>query len=118
MGKPKPKGKGRVFEDRAAKALGARKQPGSGNQVGKKGDLEFAQAESFVAECKETEGKTLALEMHWLRKIDKEARDHRKKPMFLFSFKNMDIPCPKDWAAIPLPLMKKLIVAAGWEAML
>lgn len=105
-------------ETRAVKKLrrlGVHKQRGSGNQHHAKGDLEGIQPESLLGECKTTDKRHLPINMAWLRKITREARGVRKTPLLIFGFEGMTPPTPKDWAAIPLEVFEKLIVAAGWD---
>lgn len=105
-------------EQRAGKKLqrlGARAQPGSGNQLARKGDFDVPTPESFLAEAKSTVTQTLAVNMGWLRKIDREARGVRKTPMLIMQFEAMSVPVPKDWAAVPLEVLVRLIEAAGWD---
>lgn len=109
---------GERHENRSAKKLrrlGIRKQRGSGNQHHAKGDLEGTQPESLLGECKTTDKRHLPINMAWLRKITREARAVRKTPLLIFGFEAMTPPTPKDWAAIPLEVFERLVIAAGWD---
>ena len=117
-----PERVGDRLETKAAKALkslGARKTPGSGNYVGRKGDLDVARPESLLFEAKEITGRRVTpIEITgWLRKIVREARGVRKTPALILGFTDMEGSCPKQWAAIPLEVFEKLVLAAGWEAL-
>jgi len=101
------------------KSLGARKTPGSGNYVGRKGDLDIARPESIVFESKEITGRRVTpIEItSWLRKIVREARGARKTPALVLGFPDMEGACPKQWAAVPVEVFERLVLAAGWEAL-
>ena len=114
LGKPKAP-KGMASEKKNAKTLGARLQPGSGNYVGKKGDFDMVEPESFLGENKETKAASINLKFSWLSKISREARDYRKKPFLVIDFSRMDSVHPTQWACLPLDLFKKLMDNAGWD---
>ena len=104
---------------RALKALGAKKTPGSGNYIGKKGDLDIHRPESILFESKEITGRRESpVEITgWLRTIVREARGVRTTPSLILGFPNMEGGCPKEWAAVPLEVFERLVLAAGWEAL-
>lgn len=58
-------------EKRAAKAYGARVQPGSGSMAGAKADVR--KEGELRVECKHTTGKSISIKQEWLRKVAKEA---------------------------------------------
>lgn len=74
---------GRRSEENLSRRLGLRKQPGSGNMEGAKGDLK---GQEFLVEAKATENKTMSVELSWLHKIKYEARDAGKLPALSISF--------------------------------
>lgn len=100
-------------------SLGARKQSGSGNYIGAKGDIDFKEPESLLFELKEITGRRMsAVEVTaWLRKIAGEARGVRKTPGLVIKFPNLEGAVPKVWAMLPLDVMRDLVEAAGWEAL-
>lgn len=102
-------------EERVAKKLPWRRQPGSGNQPGKKGDFEDPRPESVVGEGKTTEGRVIVVEMSWVRKIWREATEMRKKPILVLGFENMPPPVEEDWGAMPMSVVRALTEAAGWD---
>lgn len=111
---------GTAHEKRTVKKLsklGARRQPGSGNQTGKKGDIPLDRAETILFENKTTTGVVLSLNYSDVRKITREARDDRRVPGLLLAWENVKGPYPKDWGALPLEVLERLIRAAGWEAL-
>ena len=97
--------------------LGARKQAGSGNYAGRKGDLDIPEPETLLIESKEITGRRVdAVEItQWLRKITREARGKRKKPCLVIGFPDLEGAVAKEWGMLPLSLLEKLILAAGWE---
>ena len=105
--------------ERTLQALGAKKTPGSGNYIGRKADLECARPESILFEAKEiTKRRVTPVEITgWLRKIVREARGVRKTPALILGFPDMEGAIPQDWAAIPLEVFERLVLAAGWEAL-
>jgi len=110
----KPKApRGMASEKKSAKALGMSLQPGSGNYIGRKGDFENREPESYLGENKETIHGSMALKFSWLSKISREARDYRKKPFLVIDFSNVDSSHPTKWACVPLELFKQLLDATG-----
>jgi len=105
--------KGMASEKRNAKTLGARLQPGSGNYIGRKGDFEHAEPESFLGENKATKNASFPLKFSTLAKISREARDLRKEPYLTIDFENVESYQPTVWACIPIELFKKLMDATG-----
>lgn len=103
--------------EKKLKRLGARKQAGSGNYAGRKGDVDIPEPETLLIESKEITGRRVsAVEITaWLRKITREARGKRKKPCLVVGFPDLEGAVAKEWGMIPLDLLEKLVVAAGWE---
>ena len=107
--------KGMASEKRNAKTLGAKLQPGSGNYIGRKGDFDHAEPESFLGENKATKHASFPLKFSVLSKISREARDLRKEPYLTIDFENVESYQPTVWACIPIELWKKLMDASGWS---
>lgn len=104
--------------ERKLKRLGARKQPGSGNYAGMPADIDIPEPETLLIESKEITGRRITpIELtSWLRKITREARaSGRKKPCLVVGFPDMEGAVAKEWGMLPLDLLEKLILAAGWE---
>lgn len=97
--------------------LGAKRQPGSGNQPGKKGDIQLAELESVLFENKTTAGQVLKVRYADLCKITREARAERRTPGVILGFENAEGPYPQDWAALPLEVLNRLLEVAGWDAL-
>lgn len=99
---------GRKAEDKAGKRLNAVVHAGSGAIAGYKGDLTKNQ---FLMESKATEAKSLRVDLHWLRKITKEAMDVNKFPALLIQFVAADadtLPAG-SWVAMPEYVFKELV---------
>ncbi len=103
--------------EKKLKGLGARKQPGSGNYAGKPADIDIPEPETLLIESKEITGRRInPIEItSWLRKITREARGRRKSPCLVVGFADMAGAIPKEWAMLPLELLERLVLAAGWE---
>ncbi len=102
---------GRVAEKKLAKRMGARLTPGSGNQLGAKGDLDFG---DFLMETKATEGETYRLEHELLAKIEREALAKSKNPAFHVQFVDRQAN-PKrfgSWVMVPEWLWEQMRDAA------
>jgi hypothetical protein len=118
--KKTPERVGTRFEnelEKKLKGIGARKQPGSGNYVGKPADLSLDEPGTLLMELKEITGRRVdPVEItKWLRKITREARGSGRKPCLAISFPNLGGPVAKHWAMLPVDVLEKLILAAGWE---
>lgn len=101
-------------EDRVAKKLGGRRQPGSGASPYAKGDVkqpsgvEFS-PDRFLIECKQTEKKSLRVQGQWLSKITREAMAAGKEPALEFEIQGYEDPqLEKEWIAIPLSVFRRL----------
>jgi hypothetical protein len=112
MGKTQ-ENKGMASEKRNAKALGARCQPGSGNYIGRKGDFDFSEPESFLGENKATKNASFSLKFSVLAKISREARDLRKEPFLTIDFENVQSHQPTVWVCVPRELFTKFMAASG-----
>lgn len=118
--KKTPERVGDRFENKIAKKLrgiGARKQPGSGNYAGKPADIVLDEPGTLLLELKEITGRRVdPVEItKWLRKVTREARGTGRKPGLVIDFPNLGGPVPKHWVMIPVDVLKKLVLAAGWE---
>lgn len=85
-------------ERSSAKRSGKRTVPGSGNRLGKPGDL---RGDEDLGELKTTEKTDTRIQLRWLRKIAYEALTQGKQPMIEFEFTKLTPPCPKKWVMIP-----------------
>lgn len=64
---------------------------------------------AFQRECKHTEGASIALKKEWLEKIDREAMVAGRKPLLVVGFDGMAPGVDKQWAVLPLRLLKELM---------
>lgn len=102
-------------EKRIAKALGGKRQPGSGSSPYAKGDvIQKSPAghslTKFLIECKQTKHKSLSIKGEWLTKISREAMAAGKEPALQFEIKgNEDTFVEGDWIAVPLSVFKRLL---------
>lgn len=99
---------GRKAEQKLAKRMGGRLTPGSGNQVGAKGDIVLA---DVLMETKATEAESYRLELDLLAKIETEALASGKNPAFHVQFVHGDAR-PKrfgSWVMIPEWLFQRLL---------
>lgn len=95
-------------EQRVADKLGGIVQRGSGNQPGKRGDVQIG--DYFLTECKvDTKGKSITILKKWLLKIDREATQAGMLPALVFGFDKMDIGVEKDWAAVPKSVFSEML---------
>ena len=85
-------------ENSSAKRSGKRRVPGSGNQLGKPGDI---QGDEDLGELKTTQKTDTRIQLKWLRKIAYEALTQGKKPMIEFEFTKLEPPCPRKWVMVP-----------------
>jgi len=106
-----PKGQ----ENRVARVLSGRRQPGSGSSPYAKGDVIQKSSEGhslskFLVECKQTKHKSLSVKGEWLSKISREAMAAGKEPALQFEIKGIeDTFAERDWIAIPLSVFKRLL---------
>lgn len=85
-------------EERIAQALGGRRQPGSGNKLGRQGDVDHP---DLYVEAKSTTKESLRLRAEWLVTAAGRAFMHRKKPVVALSFEALP-ESRRDWVVIPL----------------
>lgn len=104
---------GRVSEQRLAKSLGSKLNPGSGAVAGVKGD--FIVSEDYLVEAKSTTGRAISVQHAWLGKISKEARDISKSPALALSYVTGDgRPVPNgEWVCVPMKVWLSLIQERG-----
>lgn len=115
-------------ERRVAKAIGGRRQPGSGAGVfarANKGDVHRADKRfPMLVECKRTSGKeSLRLEALFLTKITHESIGKGAHPGLAIQFdddvmsavarKHGYHPAEADWVAIPLTTLKAMLEELG-----
>jgi len=116
-------------EESTAKALGGRRQSGSGSQYHAKGDVANVKGGRFEfhGECKMTSKKSLRLEARWLNKISGEAAHLLKYPFLAIRFEEEVIrqlvhealmtaspdqhivQADQDWVAIPQSVFSKML---------
>ena len=98
----------KVQENRVAREVGGKRQPGSGSSVYAKGDVD---ANDFLIECKQTKNKSIRIESKWLAKISREAFAVGKDPALSIDIKGQeDEFCERDWVAIPMSVFKRLLI--------
>ena len=101
-------------EERLARAVGGRKQPGSGSSIYAKGDVKERSSEAhdpnrFLWECKQTIHKSLSIKGEWLDKISKEAIAAGLEPALSIEIKGMESNvAERDWVVLPLSVFKRL----------
>lgn len=78
-------------EEWLAKELGGKRVSGSGSSKEKKGDNRFTHA---LLEDKRTAAKSISIQSSWLEKIEQEALNCGKLPVFSFGF---DGRVPEEW---------------------
>lgn len=123
----------RRHEESTAKALGGRRQKGSGSCYDAKGDVAGVEAGRFDlhGECKTTTGKSLRLEAAWLNKITSEAEALLKTPFLAFRFNRKVLEelasavwraggkpvqvAEEDWIAVPRSAFVKMLAVCGEE---
>lgn len=108
----------RKQENRVARRLGGKVQPGSGNgriptravrttalRTGRKGDVH---AELLLTECKTTDKASISIKQSHLIKISGEAHLAMKSPAMCFTFPVMPEGVETDWLLVPLGVWEKL----------
>jgi len=114
----------RRHERDTAKALGGRRQPGSGSMKTAKGDVRdvASGAFEFLVECKRTKNQTLTVQGNWLNKITSEAGV--LEPALAIRFdpevlshltKPGQATAEADWVAIPRSVFRRMLDALGQE---
>lgn len=90
--------KWKIAEIKTAKKIGGNLQPGSGNQMYKKGDII---KDMFLLDSKSTDGKSTLINLDWLIKIENEARGMNKYPAIVIVFNKVPEPLDK-WILLRL----------------
>lgn len=123
----------KIHEESTAKALGGRRQKGSGSCYDAKGDVAGVDAGffEFHGECKTTEGLSLRVEAQWLNKITSEAADLARYPFLAIRFRKRVLDkltsdlwrrngkpvttAEQDWIAVPRSVFVKMLGELGVE---
>ena len=121
----------KAHEESTAKALGGRRQKGSGSCYDAKGDVAGVNGGCFEfhGECKTTEGMSLRIQAQWLNKITSEAADLFKYPFLAIRFRKDVLgkltsalwqklgkpvtTAEQDWIAIPRSVFVKMLDELG-----
>lgn len=107
-GDPTLKEKSLDQEHRLAKELSFRVQKGSGNQPWPSMKADGTHP-SFLFELKRTKASRIAVGQSVVAKIVSEARRVGKEPVLVFTIEGLEDPLPRDWAVIPVDVLKALI---------
>jgi len=114
-------------EKKVAKAVGGRRQPGSGAFGAHKGDVKRDDNEfPLLVECKRSMGKrSIRLELHHLTKITTEALETGKHPALAIQFDAEVVrevaaargeeAASEDWIAVPLMTFQAMLEGLGAE---
>lgn len=97
-------------EKDTASRTGGRRVPGSGNQLGRPGDV--IGSEDFQ-ELKATQKTDTRIQLSWLRKAAFQAMTQGKHPVVNMRFTKLSPPCPQDWVLIPADVYNDLKKRAG-----
>ena len=93
-------------ENKMARSVGGKVQPGSGSSMYAKGDVKHS---DFLIECKRTDKKSLRVQNSWLVKITEEAFAKHKYPALHMEMEINTSMTESDWVAVPLSVFVKLI---------
>jgi len=93
-------------EKDVAERSGGKTTPGSGNIVGRPGDVKD---DIFLRECKATHGSGTQLDGKWLQKISLEALVTKKIPLLELRLEGQKTPSHKDWVMIPAIEFQRII---------
>lgn len=93
-------------EKGSASRAGKRRVPGSGNQLGRPGDVV---GDTDLGELKTTKKTDTRIQLSWLRKIAYEALTQGKDPYVEMRFESLQPPCPKEWVLIPADRYNELL---------
>jgi hypothetical protein len=93
-------------ENKLAQKFGGSRQPGSGNNGFRPGDVLVKEKSLF--EGKTTRRHSFAVTEPLLSKITEEAFRSECDPVFVITFENMPPGTRKDWALVPLHVLEKL----------
>jgi hypothetical protein len=99
-------------ERSSAKRAGKKRVPGSGNQLGRPGDVS---GDNDLGELKTTKKTDTRIQLNWLRKIAYEALTQGKQPYVEMRFEKLEPPCPKEWVLVPADYFNKLRKQANSE---
>lgn len=101
-------GKSRRQEERVAKAVQGRRQPGSGSipKAHLKGDVKHT---DFLMEAKRTDAKSISIKGEWLLKIEDEARLLDKFPALTLEIGGIPDTIEKDWCLMPKSVFERLV---------
>lgn len=79
----------RAQEQREARRRGGRRQPGSGNKPGRRGDVSVKLgADAFLGELKFTTAASHDVKLALMKKIEREAVEAGKKPYYMIEFRD------------------------------
>lgn len=119
----------RAQEKGVARAIGGRKQPGSGSFWEHKGDARRDdQGFPLLVECKRESGKkSIPLKVEHLTKITNEALGEGKHPALALQFDRSvvdgvarargQLAAEADWIAVPLSTFRAMLEALGEEGL-
>ena len=102
-------------ENRIAKSVGGKRQPGSGSSIYAKGDVlqktgNAFDLDRFLIECKKTIHASLSVKGAWLDKVTKEAMAAGKEPALAIEIQGTKSNvAERDWIAIPMSVFKRLV---------
>jgi len=113
--------KPKAQEAKVARAIGGRRQPGSGAFDTAKGDVRKSTGDfKLLVECKRTSGhNTIRIHAEWLAKITTEAHTVGSYPALSIEFddevvKQLRGGVPEaTWVALPLSVIRTLLEKAG-----
>lgn len=100
----RPEWKAETFWRDFFKQAKGRRQPGSGNQLGKPADIRFIDRVTFhvddnaLLEAKHTDKASLSIRGEWLEKIDLEAAQLGRMPLLGITIGNVQWLCIPTWA--------------------
>lgn len=101
----------RDHEDRVARKTGGKTQPGSGSGPIHLEDTVFpSKIGTFLLQDKSTKGASIRVQGHVLSALSMHAQQAACHPGLAFTIAGHDDPLlEKDWVAIPLPLLMRLL---------
>jgi hypothetical protein len=121
--------KPKAQEKKTAKAVGGRRQPGSGSLSHAKGDVKREGDFALLVENKRVDykrgtkkGLSIGVKAEWLGKITREAFDENASPALAIQFddevmrqetRRHGVTVETDWIALPLPVLKRLLERLG-----
>ena len=97
-------------ERETAKKSKGQRVPGSGNKLGKPGDVRGV---GDLQELKATGKTDTRIKLSWLRKISHEALTQGRYPVVNMRFEKLEPPTPTDWVMIPADVYEDLKERAG-----